>query len=273
MPGFTGFDDIIAESTQFGKVLEFSFYKVAPANAEAAGVHQTLWKATGRPGAGADPATTPGTAYDDAVGSMFFNDVSPDFKYAMLFEARATQNCTLLMYDRLVGVSGVALSSTGNKTISSVALPRYAGNGPSAEVEAWLEVTTATTVTAPILSMNSYTSGDGSSGLAGGSVTFPAVATDIHTAIQLPETAGEKGVQACSTINVATAASAGVATFVLKKKLCSIGLLANVNNKVSFLYDFPPMDRVFDGASLDLMLLASTTTAVTVWGRVMLVYG
>jgi len=273
MPGFTGYDDVIAETTQFGKVYEYQFMKIAPAAAEAAGQHQTLWKATGRPGAGADPATTPGTAYDDAVGSMFFTDQSSDFKFAILFEARATQNCTLLLYDRLVGVSGIALSSTGNKTVSSVALPRYAGNGPSADVEAWLEVTTATTTTAPILSMNSYTSGDGSSGLAGGSLTFPAAATDAHTALQLPEVAGEKGVQAISTINVATAASAGVATVVLQKKLCSLGLIANIENKVSLMYDFPPMQRVFDGASLGLMILASVTTAVTVWGRITVVYG
>jgi len=273
MPGFSGYDDFIYEATTAGKVLDWDFYKVAPANAEAAGVWQTLWKAVGSPGAGADPATTPGTARTDAVGSINFANQTPDFKYLVQLDIMANQNCTVMLYDRLVDVAGVTLNSTGNKTIASTTLPRYAGNTFSNPVQAWLEVTTATTVTAPILSMNSYTAGDGSSGNAGGSVTFPAVATDLHSAIRLPETAGKQGVQACSTINVATAASAGAATFVLLRRLVTVPLIANQANKINMFLDFPPPQRVFDGASLGLYLLASGANTTTVWGSVSLVYG
>lgn len=273
MPGFSGYDDFLYEATTAGKVLDWDIYKIAPAAAEAAGVWQTLWKATGSPGAGADPAGTPGTARTDASGSIFFANQSPDFKYLVQLDLMANQNCTLMLHDRLVDVSAISLATTGNKTVSSATLPRYAGNVFSNPVQAWLEVTTATTVTAPVVAMNSYTNGAGTAGTAGTNVTFPAVATDLHSAIRLPEAAGSQGVQACSTINVVTAATAGAATFVLLRRLAFIPVLANQSNKINMFLDFPPPARVFDGASLGLYLLASGAVTTTVWGSVTLVYG
>lgn len=271
MPGFSSYDDLINELTTNGKRFDWDFLKTGPV-AEAAGQWVSHWYAAGSPGAGADPATTPGTAYDDAAGAMFFNDVDPDQKHMLTFGAVATVDCTLMVYDRLVGVSGISLASTGNKTVSSTTLPRYSGTA-AAEVEAWVEVTTATTTTAPVISMNSYTNEAGTTGRAGGTLTFPAAATDQRWMAKLPIQAGDKGVRAISTINVATAASAGVANIILIKPLAYLPLRATMWNERDLVLQLARLPRVFDGACLALAQLASATTATTIMGKVGLGYG
>ncbi len=271
MAGFSSYDDLINELTTNGKRFDWDFLKAGPA-AEAAGQWVSHWYAAGSPGAGSDPAATPGTAYDDTAGSMFFSDVSPDQKHLLTFGAAATVNCTLMLYDRLVGVSGITLNSTGNKTVNSTALPRYSGTA-SAEVEAWVEVTTATTGTAPVVSMNSYTNQDGTTGRAGGTLTFPAAATDVRWMAKLPLQAGDKGVQAISTLNVATAGTAGVCNVILIKPLAYLPLVANLWNERDLVLQLARLPRVFDGACLATAQLATATTATTVWGKVGLGYG
>jgi hypothetical protein len=278
MPGFTSRDDLINEITVNGKQDLWNFYKVAPAAAEAAGVWQSLWKGVGNPGAGADPAATPGTVYasdagTNVAGSMWFPDRSTDQRYLLSFGAVANQNCTLMLYDRLVGVSGISTASTGNKTINSSALSRYTGTDAILN-EVWLEVTTATTTTAPVVSLNQYTSADGTTGQSGGTVTFPAAATDLHSMIQVPLSASKQGVRSVEVgLNVGTASAAGAVNVVILRPLARIPLLANQWNEVSLLDDTMGLPRVFDNATIGLALLASVTTATTVWGQVNCAYG
>jgi hypothetical protein len=278
MPGFSSRDDLITEVTTNGKQDLWNFYKVAPAAAEAAGVWQSLWKGVGNPGAGADPAATPGTAYasdasTNVAGSMWFPDRDTDQRYLLSFGAVANQNCTLMLYDRLVGVSGISTASTGNKTINSTALTRYTGTAATLN-EVWLEVTTATTTTAPIVSLNQYTSADGTTGQSGGTVTFPAAATDLHSMVQVPLSASKQGVRSVEVgLNVGTASAAGAVNVVILRPLARIPLLANQWNEVSLLDDTMGLPRVFDNATLGLALLASVTTATTVWGSINCAYG
>lgn len=271
MAGFTSYDDIINEVTVNGKSYDWNFLKIGP-TMHGAGVWGSLWYASGSPGAGVDPAATPGTAYSSASGGIVFPDTSTDQKYIMTFGAAASQNCTLMLYDRLVGVSGLSLASTGNKTVSSTALGRYTSTASSV-VEAWVEVTTATTVTAPVLSMNSYTNEAGTAAQAGATITLPSAATVLRSMFKLPLQAGDKGVQACSTINVATAGSTGAVNFMLIRPLVYLPLLANIWNERDCVLQFTSLPRVFDGATLGLAQLATATTATTIWGRVNIAYG
>jgi hypothetical protein len=278
MPGFTSFDDMIAEATVNGKVDRFSFYKIAPANAQAAGVWQSLWKATGTPGAGSDPAGTPGTVHDSdqttqVAGAMWFPDRSTDLKIATILSCVANQNCSLMVYDRLAGVSGISLATTGNKTVNSGALTRYSGTA-AVENEVWLEVTTATTVTAPVVSLNSYTSADGTTAQSGGTVTFPAVATVLHSMIQMPLSATKRGVRSVEVgLNVGTAATAGAVNLVILRELATIPLVANQQNMINLITDFPEMEQVLDNATLGLAILASGVVTTTVWGKLECIYG
>lgn len=278
MPGFTSRDDLINEITTNGKQDLFNFYKVAPAAAEAAGVWQSLWKGVGNPGAGSDPAATPGTVFDSdptspVAGSVNFADRSTDQRYLLSFGAVATQNCTLMLYDRLAGVSGISTATTGAKTVNSGALTRYSSTAATLN-EVWLEVTTATTTTAPVVNLSSYTSADGTTAQTGGNVTFPAAATDLHTMIQVPLNASKRGVRSVEAgLTVGTASAAGAVNVLIIRPLARIPLLANSWNEVSFLDDTMGLPRIYDNATLGLALLASTTTATTVWGSINCAYG
>jgi hypothetical protein len=275
--GFTSRDDIISELTTNGKKDEYNFYKVSSAP-EAAGVWHSLWPGTGSPGAGANPATTPGTAYVSdssapVAGSMYFPDRSTDLRYLLSFGACATQNCTLLLYDRLQGVSGISLASTGSKTVNSSALDRYSGTA-AAQNEVWLEVTTAGTTTAPIVNLNSYTSADGSTGLAGPSLTLPSTTMNVQSMVQLPMNAAEQGVRSVEAgLNVGTAGTAIVVNVLIIRPLARIGLIANIWNEVSFLDDTMGLPQIYDNACLGLAFLASGTTATTFWGNITCAYG
>lgn len=273
MAGFTSRDAIINALTVSGQRDEQWFTKIAPAAAEAAGVWQSLWKGTGTPGAGTDPAATPGTVYvSDATtpvaGSIWFPDRSPSTRFLTSFGAVASQNCTLLLYDRLAGVSGISLSTTGAKTVNSGALDRYA-SAAADDNEVWLEVTTATTTTAPVVNLNSYTSADGTTAQSGGSVTFPAAATDLHSMVKMPLSASKKGVRSVEAgLNVGTAAAAGAVNVLITKPLAYLPLAANVYNEISFLDDNLGLPQIFDNATLGIALLATVTTAVTVSGKI-----
>src|SRR5262245_17546525 len=118
MAGFSSYDDIISEITQNGKIYDRSGFK-AVTSPEAAGVWHSLWRESGMPGAGADPSGTPGTQYDDTAGSVFFPDQASDRKHLISAFVSLTQGGAVMIYDRLVAVSGLSVASTGNKTVSS----------------------------------------------------------------------------------------------------------------------------------------------------------
>jgi hypothetical protein len=275
--GFTSRDDIISELTTNGKKDEYNFYKVSSAP-EAAGVWHSLWTGTGSPGAGANPATTPGTVMESdsttpKSGSMYFPDRSTDLRFLLSFGACATQNCTLMLYDYLAGVSGISLASTGSKTVNSGALTRYSGTAATLN-EVWLETTTAGTTTAPVVNLNSYTSSDGSTGLAGPNLTLPSTTMNVQSMVQLPMNAAEQGVRSVEAgLNVGTAGTAIVVNVMIIRPLARIGLIANIWNEVSFLDDTMGLPQIYDNACLGLAFLASGTTATTFWGNITCAYG
>lgn len=273
MPGFSSYDDLITELTTNGKEYFRTFYKVSSAP-EAAGVYHGVWKQAGIPGAGANPATTPGTAYDDAAGSITYPDQASDFKHLVTFGAIANVACTLFLCDRLVGISGIAINATGDKTVNSAALPRYSG-AAAAGVEAFYEVTTVTATTAAVVSLNQYTSQDGTTDRAGGTITFPAAATNVDTMVgPFPLQAGDTGIRSIEVgMNVATAAASGAGQIILLRRLAALYLPLNTWVERDLVLQLASMPRIYDGASLMLMIQATGTGAVTMHGMIKVAYG
>lgn len=273
MAGFTSYADLLTEAYTNGKSHRRLFEKTTSA-AEASGVWHSAWAAAGEPAAGANPATTPGTAYDDTAGSIFFPDEGSDRKFIARVGGIANIQSLLCVYDRLVGVSGISLASTGNKTINSIALPRYSG-ADAENVECWLEVSTATTTTAPVVNLSQYTNEAGTTGRVGGSVTFPAAATNVDAMIgPMPLQAGDKGIRSIEVgLNVGTAASAGVCNVLLLRRLAQIQLPASVWVEQDFILQLPNFPRVFDGASLAFMIMTNNNAAVLFNGELEVVYG
>jgi hypothetical protein len=177
-----------------------------------------------------------------------------------------------MLYDRLVGVSGISVASTGNKTINSAALPRYSG-AASVGVEVWAEVTTVTATTAPQTNLSQYTDDAGNTGNDGAiNNVWPAAATNVDTFIGPHALAvGDVGVRSVEVgFAVDTAASAGVCNVDLIYPLAVVPLVANIATVRSFV---PELPRIFDGASLAFAILATSTTAVSVVGRLGVAYG
>lgn len=278
MPGFTSRDDIINELTTGGKSDVYTFYKIAPSVTEAAGVWHSLWRGVGQPGAGANPAATPGVAYTSDAGSttsgsIWFPDRSTDQKFMLSFGATSTAAGTLMLYDRLAGVGGVVLNTTGSKTINSAALDRYSGTAAQTN-EAWVEFSTASTATSGVFNLNSYTSADGTTAQVGGSVTMPAAAMNIDSMVQLPLTAAKAGIRSIEAgLNVGTATTTGVGNVIIIRPLARLQMVANQWNEVSFLDDIGGLPRIFDNATLGLAFCGTAAVTPTVWGTVSCAYG
>lgn len=258
-------------------VFRQSYYKASLAVGSALNMGSG-WRIGNLPVAGADPATTPGTAYSSTVGGIVFPDTSPLRKFLIHWGSRKAQGSPgcVFLYDRLVGVSGIAVSSTGNKTVNSAALTRYTdGIG----VEVYLEVTTAGNTTAPIVSMNSYTNQDGTPGKSGATITFPTTTLGANALVgPMPLAAGDTGVKSVETINVATAGGgSGVVNVILVKHLASLGTgeAANANQTSERLspHPFYPPVRIFDGATLQVMLRHNASSSSDVEGEITVVFG
>lgn len=273
MAGFVSRDDLINEMTVNGKLLELMGFKVGP-TAEGAGVWSRLWAANGLPGNAGEPATTPGTAYTNAAGSINWANQSPDQKYLLTFGGLSTQDTCLMVYDRLVGVSGIniaAVSPNATHTINSTALPRYSG-AASVGVQAWLEITTGVTAGTPVVRLDSYTNSDGTAGRLGTNLTL-ATTPAIQSMYQLPLQAGDLGVRSVESINVSVLGTSGVANLVLLKPLAVIPLVANQWNECDFVDRLHALPRIYDGASLAFAFLASVATAPTIFFHVRAGYG
>lgn len=272
---FTSYDAMINAMT-LGQTYPYDFYKIAgSASQGTAGLWQTLWTATGTPGAGAAPAGTPGAAMADTAGGMLFPAPGgSQNKFMVTFGGTANQNAVLLVSDRLCGVGAVTTASTGSKTVSSATLTRYSGNTTALNNEVWLEETTASTTTAAIVRLDSYTSGDGTAAQdAVGTLTTPAAATVITWTGKFPLKAGKSGVQAISTMNVGTASTAGVVNVVISRPLAYLPIISSTWNERDMVLQLTSLPQIFDAATLDFKILVGSGVTTTVWGSTRLAYG
>jgi hypothetical protein len=266
---YSSYDSLIADISA-GKTKTWEFYKAGSA-AQVAGAMHSLWFAAGSPAAGAAAAVSPGESLTSAAGGMVFADAAPDIKHLIGLAAQSTSAGTFIIYDRLYQVGGISLTSTGDKALNngSIVLPRYTdGIG----VLPLIEVTTATTTTAPVVTLTSYVNQADAIKTTAASLTFPAAATVLNLCSWLPIVAGDTGVKQVTTLNVGTAASAGVACVSLVKPLVYMPVIANIGNAMDLVLQVLAMPRLYDGATLGIMYVAGTTTALNVHGQIRLVY-
>ena len=262
-------DHMISEASQNDGGLAWPLIIKDFGTVQGSFVWSSAWTGNGFPAAGAAPAATPGTQYDNTDGSSWFAHDPQASKHLTWWMAHPSQRGSVVLYDRLVAVSGLSLASTGNKTVASAALLRSV---KGLDVEAWLEITTQTATTGAVVSANCYTNQAGTTGRAGTTVTLPAV-TVVGSMFHLPLQAGDNGVRAVSTINVATAASAGACNLVLLRRLGQIQITTNCKPSFESFRSRPNMAKTLpkleDGATLALMGMfsanAATTCAAGVW--------
>jgi hypothetical protein len=261
--------DQIRQAITAGRVQRWQFAKDGEATNEtpdSAGAWVSYYLAVGTPGAAVAPTTYANLT--DFSGSMFNTAVSPGNRYLSDAVVCSTQTGTLMVYDRLGHIGAIDITTVASDTISSSALPRSMGTNDLNNVEAWLEVTTATNG-AITLSMNSYTNQAGTTTRAGGSITIPSGA-NIGYMAKFPLQAGDKAVQSLQTIAVsAEAATAGIVNVVLLRPLAYIPIAtANVATAV----EIAQLPRVYDGSSLFFAFLATGTSVADVWGELTMPY-
>ena len=275
MPGFASYDDLISEITA-GKVYDLSFIKTMTA-AQAAGQWHSGWLGTGLPGAGAAPATTPGTKYAGTLaapvaGAINFPDQASDTKHMLTFAGVSPLNMMIMVYDRLYGVSGVALNATGDKVLDNgtIGIGRYTDG---AGVMPALEITTAPTTTAAVVNLKSYSNHLGTLVGPGPNLTLPAAATVLSWLGFLPLAAGDLGCRDVRTLNVVTACTAGICNVVLIKPLAYLPIIANVGNERDLVLQLAALPRMYDGACLAFAYFASAVTATTIFGQLRVGFG
>lgn len=272
MPGFSSYDDIISQITVNGYATDYDGFKVI-ATAPLANVWHSAWTDIGIPGAGSNPAATPGTVHDGTstnnFGGITFANVSTQSRYLLSFGAVANIGCNLMLVDRLVGVSGLSTTTTGNKTVSSSALPTRYSTG--AGVQAWLECTTLMTGTVPHITLNSYTNQANTAAQSGGALTLPGL-MKVGDMCAMPVQAGDSGVRAVSTINVGTNSSAGVVNLVLVKPLAYLNIPAGVWNEKDCVMQIPSLPQIYDAACLQVLYQPISGSASTIYFKIRTAY-
>lgn len=272
MAGFASYQSLVSNVVG-GLTDTFAITKTLQAP-QGAGAWYSSWLQAGCPAAGSNPASTPGTSYVSATGAITFPDVTPQRRFLTQLALNVVgQPMTLMVYDRLVGIGSIAINASGNKTVNSVALPRYAdGTG----VQVWLEAPSALSVNVGTLfNLSSYTNQDGVVGRSGATIAPPFATLPAGSMIgPLPLQAGDLGVRSVEVgLNIGgVIPAAGTINVVLIKPLAFLVGISSPNERDQILMTthFP---RIFDGASLGLAFHSFSTAAATYMGTLSTVWG
>jgi hypothetical protein len=242
----------------------------AQATATVAGRWTSLWLYEGSPsGPGALPPTTataPTRATDGALKQT--NAAGALTKYLTFAGVVASAGGTLLIYDRLLHVSGLSAQSTATQTVGGT-LTRYTGAASRGNF-AWIEVnsTIGTSVSSTITA--NYTDD------AGNAATSPAVqigGTGLREAqrlIPLPLAAGDVGVRAVASvaINIATGTAGDIGVVVAHPLLCVPFREVGIMTAMSLLQQ---VAEVKPDACLAMAWLANTVVTPQIMASLMFV--
>jgi len=271
--GFSSYDALIAAATA-GKIQEIQFAKAMPL-AGAAGQCVSLWEADSIPPAGGSGTSLVGRSCSPSTtGALYFaNPTAPDTLHLVNAQAfaSAANLGSLVLYDRLVDVGGISMTSTSPQTITMSALPRFADG---AGVQMFLEVTTNISG-APVFTID-YTD------QAGNAATTPSLTCAANSAgrfayssqVYIPLAAGDTGVQSVSGITLSVSGSAGVARLVLAKPIATLPLLAAASvTEKDYVTQTPKLPRLYDNHCLGLFLFCSGTSTGTIYGQLLAAAG
>lgn len=267
------YDDILA-SIVSGKFQERYFAKTLPI-APAAGVCVSLWEADSMPAAGGSgtafvgrpciPTTTGAIAFANASGD--------DENYLINVSAWASASGigSLMVYDRILDVGSIDMTSTSLQSISMSALPRYAdGEG----VMMFLEVTSAITG-APVFTI-SYTDQAGNPGTTA-TVTCSAYGAGRFAYAAgpfIPLAAGDTGVRSAASITFSVAGAAGAGRLVFAKPLVTLPLLtAGTVVERDLVTQTPRLPMLPDDHCLSAFIIGAGTTTGTVYGSLSAIAG
>jgi hypothetical protein len=178
------------------------------ANVTAVGFEQTLWQWEGNPSHGAVPPTTFANPDNTTPGGLLQVNPSVGQKWLTSMLAGACQGGRLVLYDRLLHISGLSGTVTTAQTInggSAATLSRHyqpAGGLVDDGNEIFLEVYTAVGAT-QVNATCSYTNSAGTSGRTTVATPFGGTTRNLaQKLVRLPLQAGDTGVQSVTSVTL-----------------------------------------------------------------------
>ena len=195
----------------------------AAAAAPIAGSPISLWEYEGTPSHGAVPPAT--VAYPDNTTQGGWKHTTPGGgrqKWMSALGAFSSAPGLLVLYDRLAHISGLSGTVTTAQNVLASAITRNTGGvGNFMAVEVYTALgATGTTITA------SYTNDQGTAGQTSQAVAIGNTGRkEAQRLIELSLAAGDKGVQAISTVTVlATTGTAGNFGVIMGQKLAQLSI-------------------------------------------------
>lgn len=248
-----------------------------------AGQFTSLWRATGQPGQGAIPGTTPAIPTSATLGALgFTNQTSPATSYlAWLFAVSANSAMVLEVHDRVAHMGGLVLNVTTSQNVlmdlGSGGLNLGAarrGDANYSDIQWWLEVYTDGGATASNATIN-VTFGDASSA----DLTVVPVGATLRAGRMIPLTsfipAAQQGKYIQDINTVILSASTGTAgSFGFTATRPRSVLPMNIANKTEVAnWADLGLPEIPNDSCLQMIMLNSTTSTGTLRGGGKIVHG
>ncbi len=238
----------------------------------AGGFHSSLYLA-GLPGASVAP--TPGltgaalTSYAGQIPAPAAVSGKGIYLAGAKFNGAANVG-SIFIYDRLWHNSSIVSATTTGQTITTGAMPARDSNGAvtGVGVQAFLEVSTATTNASPITNTTlTYTDSAGNAGNTATLASFPANAV-AGTIAPFSLAAGDVGIQSATTLTLGTSYGTGVIHLVLARLLAVIPISnANVGAQADVIQ--LGMPRIYDNSVPWMVYHLSGTAGGSVSGQLL----
>lgn len=277
MGNIAGLDDLVLRLTGGGSnsapenIFFFIDNRVANANAVvSAGRMYSLWTYNRIPGEGAAPGAVAAPT-NATAGSLFQTDPAGGTqKWLLGMNVMVTPNTygTLILYDRLLHISGLSGTNTGAQTVGG-SVTRYT-NGVGNQI--WWEIYTAIGTTARTITA-SYTNQSGTSGRTSQQVEIGSSNFDLVQEVH-PFTlaSGDTGVQAVASVTLsASTLTAGNFGITIAHPLASIPINATALVSERQFFTCPCPVEIKAGACLAFAWISGTATAPSFIGNLITV--
>lgn len=245
------------------------FHKVsrvagAAATAPIAGRWASLWTYDGHPAGGSAPGAVAAPT-NSTTGALPFTSPGGG-RESWLTQTWATGLVagTLVLYDRLLHISGLSGTTTTAQTVGGTLTRSTGGLGNIA----WIEVYTIIGTTGTTVTME-YTNQAGTSSRVSTATTIGGTGfREVTRAIMLPLQAGDTGIQAVANVDLlASTGTAGNLGVTVGKPLAYYAIgAAGAPGWRDFVTGLPGIPAIEAGACLSLLWSPSTTTVPEVFG-------
>lgn len=267
----TSADGLIAA---FATAQRFPFY-IPSSSTEGAGTYHSRWIRSGRmPETGAAPGSTARACTSATAGALnrgMVNATSGKKLYLASVSVVGTTLGGILLYDRLVDVSGLSGTNTSTDTaVSNTPITRPDANG--AGVQLWIEQYTAWGASAATLNVK-YTDNDGNPTQAA-TYSSPANAPTDGQTIPIQLIATDTGIRAVTNYHWSvTTGTAGNFGFTLRRPLGGIYALQVVNVPAVYNAIDLGLIEIPNDCCLEMLVMCTGTSTGDMRGEFVIVEG